>query len=83
MLRFGELGDDHYVLIANSNLAWVVGELGDRERERALQEENLRLARELGNERMEAGTLAQLAIMVRDEGRLEEAAAMLRKAIRI
>jgi predicted ATPase/class 3 adenylate cyclase len=81
--RFSELGDDRYVLIANSNLAWIVGELGDRDRERALQEENLRLARELGNERMEAGTLAELAIMVRDEGRLEEAAAMLREAIRV
>jgi predicted ATPase len=81
--RFTELGDDHYALIANFNLAWVTGDLGDHDRERALQEGNLSLARELGNERMEAGTLAQLAIMVRDDGRLEEATAMLREAIRI
>jgi tetratricopeptide (TPR) repeat protein len=80
---FRELGDDHYVLIASSNLAWVAGDLGDRDRERALLEDNLRLARDLGNERMEAGTLASLAMMVRDEGRLEEATAMLREAIRI
>jgi hypothetical protein len=48
-----------------------------------LLEDNLLLARDLGNERMEAGTLASLAIMVRDEGRFEEATAMLREAIRI
>ena len=91
---FRELGDDHYVLIANSNLAWIAGDLGDRDRERALLEDSLRLARELGNERMEAGALAQLGVLqagildypttvVRDEGRLAEAAAMLREAIRI
>jgi len=83
-----------FALIANSNLAWVTGDLGDRDQEVRLEEDNLRLARELGNERMEAGTLATLGVLyagildypttvVRDDGRLAEAAAMLHQAIRI
>src|SRR5438093_10699793 len=76
-----------FALIANSNLAWVTGDLGDRDQEVRLEEDNLRLARELGNERMEAGTLATLGVLYagildyparieRDEGRLAAAAAM-------
>jgi predicted ATPase/class 3 adenylate cyclase len=80
---FRELGDELYVLIASVNLAWVTGELGDVAAERAIHEENLRRARGLGNRRVEAGSLAQLAIFARDEGRLEDAIAMLRDAIRI
>jgi predicted ATPase/class 3 adenylate cyclase len=80
---FVELGDELYVLIASSNLASVTGELGDLEGLRAVHEENLSRARKLGNERMEAGILGELSIFVRDEGRLQDAAEMLRAAIRI
>jgi len=80
---FRELGDEHYALIATGNLAWVTGDLGDRERERALQVDILHRSRATNNDRMESGALAQLAIFARDEGRLEEAESMLREAIRI
>ena len=70
-------------LIAGSNLAWVTGDLGDRDQEGTLHEAILRLARELRNERMEATALAHLALMVRDEGRLGDAMTMIREAIRI
>ena len=80
---FRDLGDELYVLIANVNLAWVTGELGDPEAERAIHEENLRRARALRNRRIEAGSLAQLAIFAREEGRLQDATEMLREAIRI
>jgi predicted ATPase/class 3 adenylate cyclase len=81
--RFRELDDELYVLIASVNLAWVTGELGDHRAERAIHEENLRRARALGNRRIEAQSLAQLAIFVRDEGRLQDAGQMLREAIRL
>jgi hypothetical protein len=80
---FEALGDELYVLIASSNLAWVTGDLGDPDGERALLEENLLRARRLGNRRMEAGVLGNLAIFARDEGRLDEAVALSQEAIRI
>jgi predicted ATPase len=78
---FRELGDELYVMIASVNLAWVTGELGDPEAERGIHNENLRRARSLGNRRIEATSLSQLALFARDEGRLQDAAAMLREAI--
>jgi predicted ATPase/class 3 adenylate cyclase len=80
---FGEQGDRHYELIARSNQAWITGDLGDTAEERRLHEENLTIAREIGNNGIEAQELAQLAMFVRDEGRLDEAATMLRDSIRI
>jgi predicted ATPase/class 3 adenylate cyclase/predicted negative regulator of RcsB-dependent stress response len=80
---FRELGDELYVMIASVNLAWVTGELGDHEAERRIHNENLRRARSLGNRRIEATSLSQLALFARDEGRLRDAAAMLREAIGI
>ncbi len=80
---FHELGDEHYDLIASTNLAWVTGGLGNPIRERAMHEDILRRARAIGSERMAAGALAQLAMFARDDGRLEEAGSMLREAIRL
>jgi predicted ATPase/class 3 adenylate cyclase len=80
---FRELGDEHYALVASFNLAWMYGELGDVERDRALHEENLVRARQLGNERMEALELSVLAPYVSDEGRVDEALSMLATAYRI
>jgi len=80
---FRELGDEHYTLVATFNLAWMCGELGDPERDRALHQENLVRARALGNERMEALSLSVLACYVRDDGRVEEALSMLNEAYRI
>ncbi|HEY8631033.1 MAG TPA: hypothetical protein VIL73_10925, partial [Gaiellaceae bacterium] len=80
---FRELGDEHYTLVATFNLAWMCGELGDPERDRALHQENLVRARALGNERMEALSLSVLACYVRDDGRVEEALSMLNESYRI
>jgi tetratricopeptide (TPR) repeat protein len=77
---FRELGDEHYTLVANFNLAWMCGELGDTERNRALNEENLVRSRALGIERMEALSLSTLASFVREDGRIEEALSMLNEA---
>jgi hypothetical protein len=54
-------------------------ELGDRERGRALHEENLRLARALRNEHVEASTLNALAMIAVDEGRLDDAVSFLKE----
>lgn len=83
MTAFEGLGDDLYALICMFNIGWHADELGDRARGRALHEESLRRARAIGNARMEAGALTQLAFYARDEGRLEEAQQMYREAITI
>jgi len=45
--------DEYYSLLSTRVLAWVCAELGDTDYARALHEENLRLAREVGNKRIE------------------------------
>jgi hypothetical protein len=74
--RYGELGDDDQRLLATTLLAIACAELGDGRRARALDEANLALARQLGNEQIEATTLDGLARHALDEGRLGEAASL-------
>jgi len=57
--------------------------LGDRERGRALHEDNLRRARALGNEHIEASTLGALAMIAVDDGRVDDAISMLKESHRI
>src|SRR5213593_4231009 len=52
---------------ASSNLAWKCYELGDRERARALHEETLRRGRATSNMRIEAISMAALAVYAIDE----------------
>ncbi len=58
-------------------------EIGDRERARALDEDNLRWARELRNEQLEAATLDGQARHALDEGRLEDAVSLATESLRI
>ena len=80
---FRELGDEHYGSVAMANLGWMLEDLGDKERSRAMFDEVLRGARAREDERGVGFALAQLATQARDDGRLAEAASMLREAIRI
>jgi predicted ATPase/class 3 adenylate cyclase len=75
--EFDRLGDDFHRLTARRGLAWMHEELGDRERFLELTEENLRLARSLGNKRIEARALGALAMYALDEGRLRDAVGMM------
>jgi tetratricopeptide (TPR) repeat protein len=81
--RFSDLGDEHYSLLATSNLALALGELGDIKQSSALHEESLRWARRLHKESIAAESLAGLAGYAIDEGRLEDAVAMLTKTLGI
>jgi predicted ATPase len=81
--RFRELGDEHHVLIASRSLAWACINLGERERGRELHEENLRRARALGNARIEAITLGALAMHAVEDGRIDQALAMLKESHRL
>jgi ATP/maltotriose-dependent transcriptional regulator MalT len=81
--RFRKLGDDHYILLATDGLAGIFDQLGDVAGARPLHEENLRRARALGNRRVMALALDQLASYARDEGRTDEALAMLRESLPI
>jgi predicted ATPase/class 3 adenylate cyclase len=81
--RFHELGDEHHVLLANRSLAWACINLGERDRGRALHEENLRRARALSNERIEAITLGALAMHAVEDGRIADAVPMLRESHRL
>ena len=58
-------------------------ELGDLERARALHEDNVRRARALGNQRMEATSLGALAEYAIREGRVSDALPMLKEGTRI
>ncbi|MBA3734854.1 MAG: hypothetical protein H0W90_06615 [Actinobacteria bacterium] len=80
---FLEADDQHHALIVNRGLAWAYINLGDRERGRALHKENLRLARALSNERIEAITLGALAMHAVEEGDLEQALPMLTESHRL
>jgi predicted ATPase/class 3 adenylate cyclase len=81
--RFTEAGDDHSALIATRSLAWACINLGERERGRALHEENLRRARALSNERIEAITLGALAMHALEEGEVDDAVSMLKESHRL
>jgi predicted ATPase/class 3 adenylate cyclase len=84
LAAFRELGDEHYTLLATDALAWVYGELGDRERRRALHENTLRQARAQGNMGVVALQLDQLASdFALAEGRIEVALSMLGESLRI
>jgi predicted ATPase/DNA-binding SARP family transcriptional activator len=80
---FRELGDEHYVLLAQSNLAWTCYDVGDRERARALHEGTLASARATSSKRIEAISLAALAIYAVDEGQTDNAISMLTESLRI
>jgi predicted ATPase/class 3 adenylate cyclase len=80
---FRELGDDHYVMLTTDALAWTYDELGDIERARPLVEQNLARARATGNRRMEGRSLQALSNWARDDGRIDEALAMVEADHRI
>jgi predicted ATPase len=74
---FDELGDDFHALSARRGLTWMHEELGDFERARELTEQNLGLARSLGNRRIEARALGALSTIALGEGRIDDALALL------
>jgi predicted ATPase len=80
---FRELGDEHRELSVNRRLGWAYEELGDLQRAREIQEQNLRRSRARGDASMEANSLAVLAQYDLDEGRVEPAIPLLEEAHRI
>jgi tetratricopeptide (TPR) repeat protein len=80
---FRDLGDEHSALLVSRTLADNYEALGERPRARSLCEDNLRRARETHNERIEASTLGVLATIALEEGRVAEAASMLKTSLRI
>jgi predicted ATPase/class 3 adenylate cyclase len=78
---FRRLGDDHYALLAADGVAWAAGMLGDRERRKRLHEETLAHARVSGDRGVVAVQLFQLADFATEDGRTDEALAMLREAL--
>jgi tetratricopeptide (TPR) repeat protein len=81
--QFAALGDDHFRLLATLNLAWVYGELGERERARPLLDDGLREARATGNKRLVTAALVAKAADEEAQGRYAEALEMLREAFEI
>jgi tetratricopeptide (TPR) repeat protein len=76
-----KLGDDRLALLAGDSIAWVLRQLGDRERSRTLHEETLALARASGDDLMAAFQLWQLAQFAVRDGDHHAAFAMLREAL--
>lgn len=81
--EFRELGDEHFVLVAETHSAFAYDHLGDHARAREIHEGNLERARQLGNKRVEALILGALAMHAVDDGRLDAAWVMLEDAYRI
>jgi predicted ATPase len=89
--QFDEIGDEHFALIARFNLSWMVGTLGDPARERALNEEIIQRVDDAAKsgrwsargpaERTVAMAKASLAMLERDDGRLDAATDLMRDAI--
>ncbi|MGH2671344.1 MAG: ATP-binding protein [Actinomycetota bacterium] len=80
---FRELGDEHWDMQASRRLAWAYESLGDVQRAREIQGENLRRARARGDAFIEAKSLAVLAQYDLEEGRVEPAIPLLEAAHRI
>ena len=80
---FRDLGDEHSALLVSRNLVGTYDALGDRRRARELSEDNLRRARATDNERIEASTLGVLATIALEEGRVADAASMLKTSLGI
>lgn len=76
-------GDDHRVLVAMDNVAWMRNELGDGSGARALTEEVGRRARAAGNLRMQASSLSTLGVYALKEDRVAEALPLLEESYRI
>jgi non-specific serine/threonine protein kinase len=81
--RFRDLGDEHTALVVTRMEAWMCYSLGDRERGRALHEDNLRRARAIGSKRIEASALGALAMIAVDDGRVDDALSLLRESEQI
>jgi predicted ATPase len=80
---FKALRDDHWEMQASRRLAWAYEELGDLERSRAIHNENIRRARELGDTFIEARSLAVLGSFELEAGRVETAIPLLEESYRI
>ncbi len=81
--RLREVGDEHRALQAMRALAWCWFELGNLERARSLYEDLLRGARAALDRQQEARALAVLAQFATDEGRPQDALALLNEAYHI
>jgi len=73
----------HYALLSTRVLSWVSSAMGEGGLAQELAEQNLRDARAAGNTRVEAMTLGQLASRAIDDGRLSEAAPLVRDSYRL
>lgn len=78
-----DFGDDHRVLVAMDNIAWMRDELGDVSGARALTEEVDRRARAAGNLCMQASSLSSLGVYALNEDRVAEALPLLEESYRI
>jgi tetratricopeptide (TPR) repeat protein len=81
--RLRRVGDEHRALQAVRVLAWCYLELGDIERAATHYEDLLSGARAAADKQMEARALATLARFATDEGRHQDALAMLDEAYRL
>jgi predicted ATPase len=77
---FRESGDERSALFDDRLVAWMLAELGEHERAIELYEVTLQRARAIGDEYAQAQCLDGLGSRALEDGRLEDAAAMLLEA---
>ncbi len=80
---FTEVDDEESLVNVARHMAYCSELLGDRERAGALYAENLRRARSLGNEKIEAASLGALAMLAAEDGRTQESLVLAREHLPI
>ncbi|HZB22495.1 MAG TPA: BTAD domain-containing putative transcriptional regulator [Gaiellaceae bacterium] len=78
---FARNAADEWTLLATRHLAYLEDELGDRERARALHEDNLARARTAGSARFAASSLSALGRYALEDDRVDEAVELLRESV--
>ena len=78
-----EYGDRAGIASSLNNLSWVLFELGEMDRARALAGEAKQLCHELGDRRGEAAAVTNLAMISQDESKLSEALALMNESMAI
>jgi predicted ATPase len=81
--RFRTAGEVHYALLAGDGIAWTAEMLGDEARSRRAHEEVLAEARAFGSVTATVLQLDQLARFAAQDGRSDEALAMLAEALEL
>lgn len=80
---FRAVGEEHWAGWTTRTLAWTYAEAGDKDRARAIHEDNLRRARALDSPSLEAALPSSLAWLLVGDGRFQDPFPLLKHSLLI